>query len=61
VVYPNSGREWDAVAKEWLGPINSSFEIQDINAWKSLGATVIGGCCGVSPSDIAQLKTLING
>lgn len=61
VIYPNSGREWDAVAKEWLGPINSSFEIQDIHAWKSLGATVIGGCCGVSPSDIAQLRTLING
>lgn len=61
VVYPNSGREWDAVAKVWLGPINSSFEISDIQAWKSLGATVIGGCCGVSPRDIAQLHTLING
>ena len=61
VVYPNSGREWDAVAKVWLGPINSSFEISDIHAWKSLGAKVIGGCCGVSPSDIAQLRTLING
>jgi homocysteine S-methyltransferase len=61
VVYPNSGREWDAVAKTWLGPVNSSFEISDIQAWKSLGAMVIGGCCGVSPSDIAQLRTLING
>jgi homocysteine S-methyltransferase len=61
VVYPNSGREWDAVAKVWLGPIDSSFEISDIQAWKSLGATVIGGCCGVSPSDIAKLDTLING
>ena len=61
VVYPNSGREWDAVAKVWLGPINSSFEIADIQGWKSLGATVIGGCCGVSPSDIAQLSTLIHG
>jgi homocysteine S-methyltransferase len=61
VVYPNSGREWDAVAKVWLGPINSSFEISDIQAWKSLGAMVIGGCCGVSPRDIAQLHTLIKG
>ena len=61
VVYPNSGREWDAVAKVWLGPINSSFEISEIQAWKSLGAAVIGGCCGVSPSDIAQLHTLIKG
>jgi homocysteine S-methyltransferase len=61
VVYPNSGREWDAVAKVWLGPVNSSFEISDIQAWRSLGAMIIGGCCGVSPSDIAQLRTLING
>ncbi|MFM6940754.1 MAG: homocysteine S-methyltransferase [Candidatus Planktophila sp.] len=61
VVYPNSGREWDAVAKEWLGPIDASFEITDIQEWKSQGATVIGGCCGVSPSDIAKLGTLITG
>jgi homocysteine S-methyltransferase len=60
VVYPNSGREWDAVAKKWLGPVNSSFEITDIQAWKSLGATVIGGCCGVSPRDISELRTLVS-
>lgn len=61
VVYPNSGREWDADAKVWRGPVNSSFEIEDIQAWRSLGATVIGGCCGVSAADILQLRTLING
>jgi homocysteine S-methyltransferase len=60
VVYPNSGREWDAVAKKWLGPVNSSFEISDIQAWKSLGATVIGGCCGVSPRDISELRTFVS-
>jgi homocysteine S-methyltransferase len=60
VVYPNSGREWDAVAKQWRGPINASFESTDIQAWRSLGATVIGGCCGVSPSDIAELRSQIN-
>jgi homocysteine S-methyltransferase len=61
VVYPNSGREWDADKKVWLGPIHSSFEVTDIQAWKSLGAVLIGGCCGVSPSDIAQLRTLVSG
>jgi len=60
VVYPNSGREWDATAKVWLGPVESSFEIDDIHAWKSMGAVVIGGCCGVSPRDIAELKVIIN-
>jgi homocysteine S-methyltransferase len=61
VVYPNSGREWDATAKVWLGPVNSTFEIDDIQTWKSLGATVIGGCCGVAPKDIAELGQLIKG
>jgi homocysteine S-methyltransferase len=61
VVYPNSGREWDARAKLWRGPVNSSFEESDIQAWKSLGATVIGGCCGVSPKDIRTLAKVING
>jgi homocysteine S-methyltransferase len=61
VVYPNSGREWDATAKVWLGPVNSTFEVTDIQAWKELGASVIGGCCGVSPKDIAELGRLIHG
>lgn len=52
VVYPNSGREWDPINKEWLGPVKTSFERSDIQAWISLGATFIGGCCGVSPKDI---------
>jgi homocysteine S-methyltransferase len=60
VVYPNSGREWDSINKEWLGPVASSFEPSDIQAWKSLGATIIGGCCGVSPRDIAELRHLVH-
>ena len=58
VVYPNSGREWDSINKEWLGPVKTSFERSDIQAWISLGATFIGGCCGVSPKDISELKAL---
>jgi len=61
VVYPNSGREWDAATKVWRGPQGSTFELADIQAWKELGALVIGGCCGVSPADIAQLAPLIKG
>jgi homocysteine S-methyltransferase len=58
VVYPNSGREWDSIKKEWLGPVKTNFERSDIQAWISLGATFIGGCCGVSPKDISELKAL---
>jgi len=59
VVYPNSGRVWDATNKVWTGAVGSSFESEDIELWKSLGAKIIGGCCGVSPSDIAQLSSLV--
>jgi homocysteine S-methyltransferase len=60
VVYPNSGREWDAINKEWLGPVTPSFNPSDIRTWKSLGAKLIGGCCGVSPRDISELRHLVN-
>jgi homocysteine S-methyltransferase len=59
VLYPNSGREWDSINKEWTGPISSSFYPADIQTWQELGATIIGGCCGVSPRDIAELKALL--
>jgi homocysteine S-methyltransferase len=58
VVYPNSGREWDPIEKKWLGPVALSFDTSDIQTWKSLGAKLIGGCCGVSPKDISELKEL---
>jgi homocysteine S-methyltransferase len=59
VVYPNSGRTWDADKKQWLGPETSSFEESDIRLWESLGAGIIGGCCGVSPEDISALSVLL--
>ena len=61
ILYPNSGRIWDAEAKVWQGPSGSSFEAADIARWKTLGAIVIGGCCGVGPGDIAELTPLIKG
>jgi homocysteine S-methyltransferase len=61
ILYPNSGRTWDAVAKIWQGPTGASFEKSDIERWKSLGVILIGGCCGVGPRDIAELAPLIKG
>ena len=55
VVYPNSGREWDAVNKQWIGDQIEVFTKAQIEEWKSLGARIIGGCCGVGPRDIAAL------
>jgi homocysteine S-methyltransferase len=55
IVYANSGRTWDAFAKKWDGSGNLVFDSRLIQEWRALGASIIGGCCGVGPSDIAAL------
>ena len=55
VVYPNSGRIWDALKKEWIGGKGSGFDQDLINQWQAAGAQYIGGCCGIGPSEIEQL------
>ncbi len=55
VVYPNSGRLWDAVKKEWIGSSGSGFDQDLINQWQAAGAQYIGGCCGIGAAEIEQL------
>jgi len=55
VVYPNSGRLWDAVKKEWVGSSDSGFDQELINQWQAAGAQYIGGCCGIGAAEIMQL------
>ncbi len=56
VVYPNSGRVWNAEIKEWVGPPTSGFSEMQIYEWKERGAKLIGGCCSVGPEEIAQMQ-----
>lgn len=56
VVYPNSGRLWNAEIKEWVGPPTSGFSEMQIFEWKERGAKLIGGCCSVGPEEIAQMR-----
>jgi homocysteine S-methyltransferase len=56
VVYPNSGRLWDAVKKEWVGSSGSGFDQDLINQWQAAGAQYIGGCCGIGAAEIEQLS-----
>ncbi|TLW93141.1 homocysteine S-methyltransferase [Saccharomonospora piscinae] len=51
IVYPNSGENWDAARRRWWGP--SLFTPERARRWFAEGATVVGGCCRVSPADIA--------
>ena len=56
VVYPNSGRIWDAVKKEWTGSAGVGFDEKLVGEWRAAGAQYIGGCCGIGPTEIEQIN-----
>lgn len=53
IVYPNSGEGWDAEGRAWIG--RSRFIPDLVRDWAAAGARIIGGCCRVSPDDIAEV------
>jgi homocysteine S-methyltransferase len=55
VVYPNSGEDWDAQHRCWIG--SSDPEAYGIKAteWLAAGAQLIGGCCRTRPTHIRQV------
>ena len=54
IAYPNSGEEWDATARDWTG--EAGAWIADAPQW---GAQWLGGCCRVTPADIAMLAAAV--
>ncbi len=59
VVYPNDGRVWDGMAREWAVGGPGGFPDATTRSWAAAGATLIGGCCGVTPAGIAALSTAL--
>ena len=57
VVYPNSGQGWNAATRQWEG--RSAFTADDVSAWVTSGARLVGGCCRVTPEDIAALRATL--
>lgn len=53
VVYPNSGEEWDAVRRSWSG--TGAGLADRVPGWLADGARLVGGCCRVSPAEIARM------
>jgi homocysteine S-methyltransferase len=53
VAYPNSGETWDAAARRWTGDPTVSAEL--VREWLDLGVRYVGGCCRVSPVQVAQI------
>lgn len=54
IVYPNSGEEWEPSRRTWIG--TSGFDANAATQWAAAGANIIGGCCRVSPADIAAIR-----
>ena len=58
VAYPNRGERWDPDTKTWTGP--GAFEPTDVTGWVAAGARLVGGCCRVTPTDIAAMRTALS-
>ncbi|KAH7085282.1 Homocysteine S-methyltransferase [Paraphoma chrysanthemicola] len=56
VVYPNSGEQWNAKAREWEGhkTEGSNLAVKTVEWWQA-GAVMIGGCCRTTPEDIGTM------
>ncbi|MBT9585399.1 homocysteine S-methyltransferase [bacterium] len=55
VVYPNHGQVWDPILEDWAGQGCAQL-VPHLSDWLALGARFIGGCCGIGPDQIRQLK-----
>ncbi len=57
VVYPNSGEGWDAAARRWTGAVEERVDAAAAARWRAAGASIVGGCCRVTPEQIRGLAT----
>jgi homocysteine S-methyltransferase len=57
VAYPNRGERWDPATNSWTGA--DSYSLDLVPEWIAAGALLIGGCCQISPGDIAELARTI--
>ena len=54
-VYPNSGEEWDHTGRRWTGALEEASLTDSVHALVEAGARLVGGCCRVTPQDIAAI------
>ncbi|WP_030154420.1 homocysteine S-methyltransferase [Streptomyces sp. NRRL S-244] len=59
LAYPNDGSVWDAPTATWHAPPDPAP--WPVEAWRTAGARLIGGCCRIGPPDIAELAAGIQG
>ena len=52
IVYPNSGEQWDAEHRCWLGEGQIKEFAELAQKWRRAGALWIGGCCRTGPDHV---------
>lgn len=52
---PNSGEEWDHVAKKWI-----VSKVSNLNQWIHMGASKIGGCCRTGPAHVQVIRKVVD-
>lgn len=61
IVYGNLGNSYDPNTKTWCkhNKDGATSYLDYAQQWKALGAQIIGGCCGTTPSEIKQIFSRI--
>ncbi|KAF3047474.1 AdoMet-homocysteine methyltransferase [Didymella heteroderae] len=60
IVYPNSGEQWNAAAREWEGKRTEGGLLAVKTAqWVDAGAVLVGGCCRTTPADITVMRNVL--
>ncbi len=61
IVYPNSGEGWDAATKHWIDVGGPTVDGRAARRWVKEGASIVGGCCRVTPVQIAAVAAAVTG
>lgn len=57
-IYPNGGATFDAETKTWSDNDENEQLFETVPQWIEQGVKVVGGCCQVSPKDIARINKI---
>lgn len=60
IAYPNSGESWDGPRRQWAGTSRVSAQLgRQAAQWVTAGASIVGGCCRVTPAGIAAISRAV--
>ncbi|WBU38356.1 homocysteine S-methyltransferase [Homoserinibacter sp. YIM 151385] len=57
VAYPNSGEQWDAKNRQWIGA--PGFPDRLVTDWLDAGARLVGGCCRVGTAEVGGIAAIV--